>query len=94
MAGGMNPHRRILRGGPWSSEAPRSLPRTRLRSTNFASSRRDAARASRRVKGLLRKFASGSNALFEHNLVTAMFQALDVVAGQTFRFETVKEIAA
>jgi hypothetical protein len=42
---------------------------------------------------LLRKVSSGGDA-FERDLVTEAFEALDVVAGQALRFETVEEVPA
>src|SRR5438094_4702172 len=43
---------------------------------------------------LLRKFRSGRDAGFERDLVTEIFQALDVIPGQAFGLETVEEVSA
>src|SRR5437588_12682147 len=43
---------------------------------------------------LLRKFCSGGDGGLERDFVTEAFQALDVITGQTLRFETVEKVAA
>jgi hypothetical protein len=43
---------------------------------------------------LLRKFSSGGEANFERDLVSEAFEALNVIAGQTLRFETVEKVPA